>query len=430
MTGTLSFSQGIEVSDNEDLDSSTSGVTTTSRTGLGFGVESVTRIETLRFSIGTEIVGDFGGGADDDFSIENTTAALEYGRVGANSALRFSARYAEVNLEDEVLLADPEFGIGLGPDTIIVDSGSVNTTSLGLTFETGTSAPFGVEVTARYIDRDYIDTTDPDLSDVTRVSVDALARFRINPALTARALAGIAREDEDDAASTETRDTYVGLGIGGETAGGLSFTGDLLFDRSETTVAGPTTTTDEGVGVEVSVTQDRPDGSIGADVSSRIGDDGRRTEASVNRNFDMRNGEFGFSLGVVDQDGDDTLRPAASVLYRQETPRGGLTASLTQEPSIDSGDAYVNTSIEIDYEEAINEVSGWAAGVAYTASNQVGGGDDDSRATATIAYSRALTEEWRMRTGLEHIRESDSGASTESSNTLFFNIERDITFGF
>ena len=47
-----------------------------------------------------------------------------------------------------------------------------------------------------------------------------------------------------------------------------------------------------------------------------------------------------------------------------------------------------------------------------------------------MTYTRSLTEDWEMNAGVEHVREVDDGGPSESSNTIFFNIQRDITFGF
>ena len=84
----------------------------------------------------------------------------------------------------------------------------------------------------------------------------------------------------------------------------------------------------------------------------------------------------------------------------------------------------------MDFSQSINSYSGWSAGLSYVAVDEFGGSDDDDRATARVTYSRSLTEDWRMNTGVEHIRESESSGSSDTSNTIFFNIERDITFGF
>ena len=61
MRGTLSFSQGIEIEDGEDV---------ASRTGLDFGISSATRTETFGFSLGTDLFGDFSSGAGDTFDVK------------------------------------------------------------------------------------------------------------------------------------------------------------------------------------------------------------------------------------------------------------------------------------------------------------------------------------------------------------------------
>jgi hypothetical protein len=415
-SGTLSLSQGIELTD----DDGSSGSTITSRTGVSFGARSVTRSETLTFGLGSEIVGEFGGGGDDEFDLENTRARVEYLRRGASSALSFSASYTEFNLEDTVISSGPAFGIGTG--TLIIDDGSAAVTRVDVGLETGIDEPFGFEVRAGYFNEDFTDTIDPDLIDNDAYYLDATALFRIDPARTIRALAGFSRVTES---AVDTDSFYVGAGLAGRTSGGLGFSGDVLFDRTEVG-----SSTDDGVGIELSVTQERPNGEYEFVLSSRISEDGRRTEASVSRSVTLPDGSLAFSLGIVDQEGDSSLRPLASVAYERLTRSGALTASVSQSPSVDGAEYYSNTDISVGYRDQINDLSGWSAGLSYSAANQLGGTDDDDRATATIAYTRTLAQDWEMSTGLSHVRESSGGGATESSNTVFFNIQRDITFGF
>ena len=417
MTGTLSVSQGFELSDNEDLDSATSGETFTSRTGLSFTLDSQTRTEVFRFSLGTAMVGDFGGGADDDFEIENSNAALEYTRQGANSRLRFAGRYRESDLDDNVLTFGPS-------NTLIIDGGSTEVLDLEARLETGLSGPFGLDVRSRYRKEDYFNTTDTDLINNERISLDALANFRVNPALTARVRAGIARTNEYGIAPDEIDDTYFGVGVAARTAGGLSVTGDVLYDRTED-LSG----SDDGVGVDISVSRSLATGSAGLNFSSRVISDGRRTSASANRTFNHSTGSLSFSLGVVDQEGDSSIRPSASVTYTQSRPQGDLSASLSHNPSIDGPAVYGNTRISVDFAQGINANSGWSAGLSYASVDQLNGPDDENRTTARLTYTRSITRDWQMNTGIAHTRNFESG-TTESSNTLFFNIRRDFTFGF
>lgn len=431
MRGTLSFSTGLELSDNPSLEANPSGFSVQSRTSLGFALNSETRTETFRFGINTNLVGELGSydssSSDDDFEFGNYTADIGYTREGANSALSFSGSYSRVDLDDSELLLDLDGDLDL--DTFEVDGGTRESTQLGVVFETGMEGPFGLRLSLSESRTNYIDTTDPDLIDSQKTDFDALARFRLNRAVTARALAGVSREDEEDAVETTYTDRYVGVGLEGETRGGLSFTTDLLFDESETATTGGTSTED-GVGLDISLRQDRPAGSVGFAISTRIDESGRRTSAEIDRQFDLPDGGLGLSLGLLDQEGDDDIRLTSQLNYSKETPRGGFSATLSQTPTTSNGDAFLNTQLSLNYQEAINNTSSWNAELSYAESNELGGSDDDTRLSAQLSYSRELTEDWALTAGVEHIRLDDSEDGERSSNSVFLNIGRDITFGF
>lgn len=407
--GVLSFSQGFEY----DLDT---GLDTT--TDVGLNILTSTRSEKFSFGLGTQLFGDFTDAGSDDFQFRNWFASLGYERQGANSLLAFSADYREVELGDETF----ELAPGL---FIFGEDGSLATTRFGARIETGIEGPFGLTLDANYRDEDYSNTVDPDLVDEVNTSLDALARFSLSPSMSLRALAGIEKIEESDATNTERENTYVGLGVGGETAGGLSFSADILYDQTEVVTSLPSTTSDDGIGIELAVTQDRRNGSIGASLSSRIDDVGRRTAVMVNRSLDLRNGGLDVSLGAVDQEGESNLQVVGGFAYSAETPRGEVSANLSQSAGSSDGDTVISTSLELAYSEAINASSGWEAELGYVATNELAG-DDDNRTTASIAYVRDLTADWSMRTGYEYSR--DNGG--DASNSVFFNIERDITFGF
>lgn len=405
--GTLSFSQGIEI-ENGDV---------ASRTELGFGISSATRTETFSFNIGTEIFGDLSNGDGQTFNFINENAAVRYSRLGSTSRLSFSAIFDQVELDDDVIE-------GLGGATVI-STGVAETTSFELGFDFGVGTPVEVETNIGRRKISYSGTSDPDLFDFESTTADVLARFRISPALTARALAGISRTVEDDLTSTEREETYVGVGAETMTATGLSITADLIYDRSEVTVAGPSTTEEDGLGIEFGVSQARPNGTLGFSLSSRIDDNGRRTAAEVNRDFDLRQGAMEVSFGVVDQEGDDDLRLIGAVALERETKRGAITASLTQDSSSSDGDSVISTNVNLGITQEINKVSSWSAGLGFSASDELGG-EYDSRSTASISYTRDLTTDWDMSAGIEYSKDRDAS----STNTIFFNIERDITFGF
>ncbi len=420
--GTFSFSQGFEYSDNVNLtDPSASGFT--SRTGVGLSFQSETRTELLRFSIGTEVVGEFGSDLRDDFDFENTSIEGIYTRSSATASLRFTGSYVETELDDSIF--------ALGDDgSIIIDEGSLARFSLGAGVVLGEGGPFEVSLDANYRTLNYQDTIDLTLSDEDQYSLNGLARFRLNPTTSLRAVAGITVTDEEDAQETERDVSFIGLGAETENAGGLFLFGDILFDRSETTTNAPSDETTDGIGVDFGVTQQRPNGAIELAFSSRIDEAGRRNSALVTRSLIMPTADLSVSVGVVDQDGDDQLQFIGGLDYTRELARGTVVASLNQDASSRDGVAFLNTELSLDYSHIINSISGWQAGLTYSSTEELGGADDDSRASAILSYTRDLTEEWNIRTGVEFIRDIESGEDNTTSNTVFFNIERDITFGF
>ncbi|MGI9390915.1 MAG: hypothetical protein ACR2O1_12725 [Boseongicola sp.] len=427
LRGVLSFSQGIEYSDNPELLTTSPEGGFTSVTGLGFSLSSETRTESFSLNLGTSLEGGIGSSSTEDFEFKNHDASLRYDREGANSNLSFSARYREFDIEDDIFgfFVDGEFD----PDALIIDGGTRETTRFFGRYETGVEGPFGLVLTARHNIDKYSDTIDPELVDQDSTRVDAVARFRINPALSARAVAGYGHTDEEDLLSTSHRTKYVGIGLETETAGGLSYTGDITAEQTETYELGALTSDDSGIGIEIGATLERTNGSIGVNLGSHIDDSGRRTTASVNRSIDLPNGSLFLSLGVADQEGED-IEFTTQVSYTREYSDSVIQADIIQSPSTIAGDAFLNTVVRLNYMQEINAISSWDAGFSYGSANEFGEPDGDKRTSATVAYNRDLTEDWNLRTGFEYILIEDDGGPDRSSNTVFVTIGRDFSFGF
>lgn len=400
--GRLSYGTGLNYDFNDGLSSSTD---------VALSFVTRTPLDSFAFGFGTQLYGDFTDGGSDDFEFRNWFADLDYQRRVADSAIAFSLGYRETQLDDEVDTS--------GPVIIINDDGSSAVTSASLRYETGLEGgPFGLSVDLSYRDRSYTGTTDPDLTDSTTTSADVLARFAISPSSALRLRAGITHTDEEVGTDTET--TYVGVGASTETGNGLTVTGDILFDRSEGT------TTEDGLGIDLNVTQQRPYGSVSGTLASRIDEAGRRTTLRVGRSVGTPTGELSYSLGLVDQEGQSGLEVIGDVSYSMATPRGGdFTVRAARDAGTDDTDTVISTSLRLAYSEPINAVSRWDASLGYFATDELGG-DEDSRTTATLGYTRDLTSEWSLNTGYEYSRDEDG----EDENAVFFNITRDITFGF
>lgn len=427
--GNLSFSTGLEVSDNPSLVTAPDGTTLTSVTNLGFSVSSETRVDRFSFSVGAGIEGEDGGTTTeaDALDVRRSNIAIDYTREGINSRLSLSGRYDEANLDDEVFgfFTDGVFD----PDALIVEGGTRERTRFSADFSTGIDAPFGVDLSLGLSSNDFVDIVDPDLNDSDAQRLSAIARFSINPSTTARLTGRYDRTDVDDLAETSRRTQSIGAGVTTQINTGLEISADLSLDASETLNGTVVASEDEGVGLIFGVSQPRPDGAISLNLSSRIDDSGRRTSASVSRDFELPTGGLTLSLGVVNQE-DQDLELTTRVEYTREAPGGTLTANLVQSPSTSDGDVFLNTSLGLGYVAPINSISSWSADFSYGAASKFGEEDGDARTAAGVQYSRDLNVDWALNAGLRHVRISEDGADTRTSNTLFLNVGRDFSFGF
>ncbi len=425
--GKLSFSTGLEVSDNPSLVTTPDGTTLTSVTNLGFSVSSETRVDRFSFSVGAGIEGKDGGATTeaDALDVRRSNIALGYTREGINSRLSLSGRYDEANLDDDVFgfFIDGVFD----PDALIVEGGTRERTQFSADFSTGIDAPFGVDLSLGLSSNDFVDTVDSELNDSDARRLSAIARFSINPSTTARLTGKYNRTDVDDLAESR-RTQSIGAGVTTQMNTGLEISADLSLDTAETLISTDTEKQD-GVGLSFGVSQPRPDGAISLNLSSQIDNSGRRTSINVSRDFDLPTGGLSLSLGVVDQE-DLDLELTTRVEYTREAPGGTLTANLVQSPSTSDGDAFLNTSLGLGYVAPINSISSWSADFSYGAASQFGEEDGDARTAAGVQYSRDLNEDWALNAGLRHVRISEDGEDSRTSNTLFLNVGRDFSFGF
>lgn len=427
--GDLSFSTGLEVSDNPDLATTPDGTTLTSVTNLGFSVTSETRVDRFRFSLGAGIEGDDGGASTeaDALDIRRSNIALSYSRDGASSRLGLSARYDEADIDDDVFgfFVDGVFD----PDALIVEGGTRQLTRLSADFSTGIDAPFGVDLSFGLTSNAYVDASDPDLNDSDSRRIRATARFSLNPATTARLTTSYVKTDIDDLVDTSRTSQSIGTGVTTQTRTGLELSADISIDSAETLNGGTVTDESDGLGLSFGVLQPRPDGVIAASLSSRIDNSGRRTSASVTRSFELPTGGLTLSLGVVEQE-DQDLEFTTELGYTREAAGGTLTANLVQSPSTSDGNAFLNTSVGLGFEAPINSISSWSADFSYGSAAQFGEEDGDERTAAGVRYTRDLNKDWALSAGLRHVRITEDGADSRTSNTLFLNVGRDFSFGF
>ncbi len=417
---------GVEVNDNGRLAVTSPGTDTTYYTTLGIVVGSETATQTLNLSFGADLqYEDLAGSATEENGVEKPYVRLNYRANGADSRLGFNAAYRKDDILNSVFLDTDADEI---EDTILSSQGQIARTDYGVTYSFGVEAPFGMDLSASRKDRDYSDVVDPRLFDRTTDEIGAVARFRINPAATARLIARSSMYSADDAVSTERDTTDLGVGLNYAITPDLTLDAQVTQTQIEETTTGGTTESD-GVSARVGVVRDLANGNFGLSVARTQYTDTARTDVLATRALELAQGRFSFGIGVSSSDTGDTVM-IGSIDYENEVATGVITASLRRSATVnDNNEEVERTILGLGYNHEINEVSGLSIGLEVADAKDIGAGTttDSTRADFSVTYSRALTEDWNWNLGYVGRYKDSSSSSSASSNAIVTSIGRSFS---
>ena len=426
LQATLDVSQSLDWNDNPDLDAGDSDGELTARTGLTFGLSSVTQRDRLRLSLGVNFEAGDRDPLDDNTGITDPVLGLFYDRTARNATFDFGLTYRESEVSDSVIQDD------LTNQDLIIDNGTRTDTRLNFGVDLGLQSPVGLNLSGFVRNREFSDTNDPDLFDVDDRGLEATARFRIDPRIIATL--GVNWRDFDaDGEETDRLTTGIDAGLQLAVTRRLDVGLSLGRDRVEIDefIGGsPSRRVESGTSLGISADLDMPNGSVGVDLQSDIGENGRRSTFRLSRSMSLPGGDLSFSAGVVDSESQD-LAPLFGVNYSHELPRGSLSLALRQDPgtSTDSEEV-VNTRFSVNYSETINSVSSWNAGLSVRDVNFLNDtlSEDSRRVDLNASYRRDLTRDWDIVSGVRYSRVVSDGEADRSSNSLFLSIERRFSF--
>lgn len=425
---TLDISAGASIDDNEALTDPSRGTTT--RTNLGATLRFLDETEVSRLAVSLFTRGEFARSPDDDidgFNFRLPSATADYTILGPNSLLSLNARYVFERLDEEVLIFLDE---NLNPVDLLLDGGELRRITLGGTFSTGIEGPIGLDLSASFDSRDYIDTTDPDLFDRHTVQANATLRFQITPVMTGRLTGSITRFDEDTVGDPRTETTAYGAGLTYALDPITTVSADAAFTAIEETGFGTTLSETDGIAFTLSAQREMRNGIIGARVARTINEAATRTLVSFDRGLDLRDGSLSYSVGYSfsEDDGDDAI--VGSLDYVRELRTARLSARLSQEAvSSDDGDDTLVTRIALGFNQEINASS--SVGVDFGLGRSDGldaGGDTTTRANLGVSYRRELTRDWDWVVGYEARLSRETGSSDATGNRVFTRIDRSFTF--
>ena len=414
---------GVSVTDNEGLADPGEGVTTRLTSDLTFGIVSQTRTATLDARIGFdgEYLNDPVSG--DEFDAGSPVGSIRYTREAANSRFSFGASYSRDRVDDVLTFLDEDFN----PVDLIFDAGTLQRLRADADLAFGIEGPVGVTFGARFDDRDYIDTTDPDLFDRRTLTLSAGLRLQFSDVATGRLSVRATRYEDDDTPRTE-RDTYV-------LAAGLDYLVDPVtrvsidanFTQIDESLAGFALPTVDAVGFGISAERTLSNGTIDASLSRDVGTDGTtRDSVSVGRDMDLPRGALSFGIGYSTSDtGEDAL--VADLALRRDLPDGSLSATLSRSVTQnDDDEETLITRLSLGYSREINSASDVRVtfGLGQSEDLAAAGGGTTTRADLDLVYTRDFVADLDWSVGYRARYLEEPGTSSRLSNTVFTRIDR------
>ncbi|MCV2863301.1 hypothetical protein [Defluviimonas sp. WL0075] len=390
-------------------------------TGLTFALSSVTGAQ--RFDVtASGVLRYIDTGSDSDFGLEDTRLRFGYQRESLNSRLTLSASYSDVDRDFIDPFADSSDSSS--------SSGSIATTSAALRYETGLQDPLGfwIDLSHRKVDYSDTDPTDTDLTDNQTDRAEIATRMRLSAVSTVTVSATGTWYDETGATPLDRTTTEYLARLEHEIDPVLSLDLGIGHDRIEETESGVTTVTSGAVGF-IGLERAMTNGTANARLATTLDDEGRRTELTFGREMELPRGTFAASIGAS-RAPDGEVDAIGSVTYTRSTRTGELSVGLERTAYTDDGDNTTDTRVSLGYRHQINEVSRLDLGLAWSLVDASNGGveDETEYARLSAAYSRDLTADWDLTSGVTYRTRSESGIDDAHSTAIFVTLSRNFSY--
>ena len=417
ITQRLEYSDNIDFDDDADAESDLFG-----RTVLGFGLESVTKVQRFALNLGLDIT----EGRDNRSSvdIDNPFVRLAYDRNVRNATLGVDFNYRDSDVDGDIddLVFDEDGNI------ITQRGGTRQFLSFGLDGAVGRDAPIGATWSYQYSELNYSGTNDPDLTDQNTNTFSGRINFRITPKVTT-SLTGRYSDFDTQGNGVNRETSSLGVATNLQISQILRASVGLSYDRIER--SGDEIGTDEGISLNAGLNRAMPDGSWGVNFNSDVtsNDDGRRSFLRFSRKRELPTGRLNYSFGLTGADlvGTD---PLFGIDYLHALPDGQVSVGLSQDVRTDDdNDESINTRVRAAYDKRINASSSFGVSVALFNVNDLSAVSDDSqRIDLSLTYRHDLTRVWGLVGSFTHARIREENDANRSRNTVFVGLQRSFSW--
>lgn len=418
----LDLTTGVRVTDNEArVADPPDGTSTLSETRLGLTFDTRTRTQRLTARAGG--VFEFGAYADEELAdpgFQSPFLALDYGLRRKNAELSFDARYSEFDVGSERTF-------DLDGEDLIVDRGTRANTRIGAAITLGLQGPLRYSAEALFTERTFFDTTDPDLTDLTRFSLDQRLSLALTRSTRLTFDLDYAQTDEADGTDREEISTDYLLGLEHLTTRGLTASARFGLGVEETTrtIDGDRSTDREEEPIlTLSVTQALPNGAVSGEFNRRLTAQGLRSNLTFGRSMDLRVGGLEATLGVAEL-GEDDLTVIGSLTYDRPTPTGVLGLRLsrrvnyTDDTDVERFDAAMNYRHQIDRLSSVALDLGLASSISLDPEEA-----DREQANLRVTYTRQVTRDWDVNVGYAYSSSQSDDDDRVTENAVFANVSR------
>ncbi len=423
---TLDYLSSLRHDDNLRLTDPSFGSTTWWENTLALGIVNQTADATLTFDLTGlyRIANEPIIGTESEFT--DPFSLLTYQRVRANSSLDGLFEYQERDLAFNRSLTDVNLDGVIDAADVTGTIGDQIDTRANLDWRVGINDPIGFRFVYNRWERRYEDTLDPDLFDNTSDDFAATTFFRINPVLQGNLRLAYVDFVAEDAPRTDRKTTVATVGATYNVSSITSVSGNIGYSQvDEKQRAFGTDTLTEDYVASFSWNKALTDGSADIFLDRTFGVNGSRTNATFGRNFQRPNGSLIFNVGVTRGPFGETT-PIGQLDYAHRFGNSRIGARIQRRVGTSTQSVETRENIGfLTYDYFINPLSALSFTYNFIDQEDEGPGPANSRTRSdfTVAYSRAITNDWAVTMGYQYEKDKQNAFDADS-NSIYLTLGR------
>jgi hypothetical protein len=432
----LRVEQNFGVGDNLGLANPSEGRTSLATTRLTYGLQSETAIQQISLTVGAGLrFGNIAEGNNMKTGFVDPLIGLRYNREGANAVFSFDAEYrqTDISLQQPLWSFLDQDGIVILPADFsnIRGSGERRAYNVGLGLETGLQDPFGLRFNASAYGVDYIDATDPDLTDYDGSNVNLTALFRFNQLTAATLYLGYNDYSSADQFNTDRETKTVQAGFERQISSISRFTFSAGQSTITTMQTNPVTgarfeTETRGPSGNIGYMTGMPNGTFATDLNVSQNQDGQRGTLLFTRALQLPTGSLSANIGVTQLEQIDP-QLVGGINWVHQMPTSTFTLQLNRNVFTDSEDQERFTNYLVaGYAHEINDISSITADLSLSYTEATDFEEATTRGDLVIAYNHDLTADWSFNTGVAFRTFEDDTTGEADATALFFGIGRNF----